>query len=128
MRRSAVLIPLALGACAAPVPASEPYYWKLISIDGVAFAANATLALDPSGTQAFGQGPCNTWTGDVITEPFPVWQIRNVEASERGCDDLAAEAAFFTAMQQMTQEAVGAGHLELLDQGGRAMKFVPVKP
>ena len=90
------------------------------------FAARATLAIDDG--RAFGQGPCNTWSGQVETTPFPEWRIRNVVATEIACADLAAEAQFFAAMADMTHSAVGIGYLDLVDQNGRAMKFVPAAP
>ena len=123
--RHALLLPLFLAACVT-APEDKPYYWKLVSIDGQPFAANATLAID--GTRAFGQGPCNRWTGQIETDPFPEWRIRKVAATMMACDQLAEEQVFFTAMQAMTHQSVGIGHLELADQKGREMKFVPVVP
>jgi heat shock protein HslJ len=130
MKKFALLLPLALMACVeekpAKKPADKPYFWKLVSIDGVDFPATATMAFD--GDRAFGQAPCNAWSGDVIKTPFPEHNIRNVVATEMACEDLAAEQQFFAAMQAMTHEAVGFGHLELVDQKGREMKFVPLNP
>ncbi|MBL9054998.1 MAG: META domain-containing protein [Rhodobacteraceae bacterium] len=125
--RRALILPLLLAACVA-APEEKPYYWRLVSIDGVPFPANATLAIDGDKARAFGQAPCNAWSGEIVSTPFPAWAIRNVVATEMACDDLAAEAAFFAAMAAMTHSAVGIGHLELVDQKGREMKFVPVAP
>lgn len=126
MNKFALLLPLALMACVQEKPAEKPYFWKLVSIDGVAFPANATLAMQDD--RAFGQAPCNSWTGEVIREPFPETNIRNVVATEMACDDLPAEQQFFAAMAAMTHSSVGFGHLELVDQKGREMKFVPLNP
>ena len=131
MNRLIWTLPLILLAgCMGPAPqdkpTDKPYFWQLVSIDGVPFAARATLAFDSDAHKAFGQGPCNAWSGDVVTDPFPVSRIVNVTATEIGCDDLAAEQAFFAAMQDMTHEGVGLGHLELVDQKGRVMAFVPL--
>jgi len=117
-----------LAGCVAPEPepAQKPYFWRLMSIDGVPFAAGATLAIDDG--RAFGQGPCNSWTGKVYATPFPEWRIRDVVATELACDDLPAEARFLAAMDDMTHAAVGIGDLDLVDQKGRAMKFVPLAP
>lgn len=64
----------------------------------------------------------------IETDPFPEWRIRKVAATMMACDQLAEEQVFFTAMQAMTHQSVGIGHLELVDQKGREMKFVPVVP
>ena len=123
--RYALLFPLLLAACVTQ-PKNEPYYWKLVSIDGQPFGVTATLAIE--GDRAFGQAPCNRWTGQVETDPFPEWRIRKVAATMMACDKLAEEQVFFAAMQAMTHQSVGIGHLELVDQKGREMKFVPVVP
>ncbi|MBL4927086.1 META domain-containing protein [Fuscibacter oryzae] len=125
--RHAMLLPLLLAACVTQTE-DQPYYWKLVSIDGQPFAANATLAIDTDKGRAFGQAPCNRWTGQIETDPFPEWRIRKVAATMMACDKLAEEQVFFAAMQAMTHQAVGLGHLELVDQKGREMKFVPVTP
>lgn len=123
--RALLLLPLILAACV-PVEKDAPYYWKLVSIDGQPFPARATLAIQED--HAFGQAPCNSWSGEVQKNPFPEWRIRNVVATEMACEDLPAESAFFAAMAAMTHSAVGLGHLELVDQAGREMKFVPLDP
>lgn len=123
--RAALFLPLLLAACMTQTK-DEPYFWKLVSIDGQPFAATATLAIE--GDRAFGQAPCNRWTGQIETNPFPEWRIRKVAATMMACDKLAEEQEFFAAMQAMTHQAVGLGHLDLLDQNGREMKFVPVMP
>jgi heat shock protein HslJ len=130
MKKFALILPLTLMACVEAKPAEEPvekpYFWKLISIDGVDFPATATMAF--SGDRVSGQAPCNAWSGDVIKTPFPETNIRNVVATMMACDNLAAEQQFFAAMAAMTHESVGFGHLELVDQKGREMKFVPLNP
>lgn len=122
----ALILPLLLAACVAEKPEAKPYIWQLVSIDGQPYPARATLLID--GDKAGGQAPCNQWSGDVVKDPFPVWQIRNVVATEMACDDLAAEADFFAAMAAMTHSSVGIGHLELVDQQGRVMQFTPLNP
>ncbi len=124
--RALFLIPLILAACVQAEEKDDPYYWKLVAIDGKPFEARATLAIEDD--RAFGQAPCNTWSGEVQREPFPEWRIRNVVATEMACDDLAAESAFFAAIAAMTHSSVGLGYLELVDQKGRIMEFVPVAP
>ena len=123
--RALLPLPLILAACIS-AEQDAPYYWKLVSIDGQPFPARATLAIQED--RAFGQAPCNSWSGEVQKEPFPEWRIRNVVATEMACDDLAAESTFFAGMAAMTHSSVGFGHLELVDQKGREMKFVPLEP
>lgn len=124
--RALLLVPLILAACVQAEEKDAPYPWKLVAIDGQPFEARATLAIEED--RAFGQAPCNTWSGEVQREPFPAWRIRNVVATEMACDDLAAESAFFAAMAAMTHSSVGPGHLELVDRKGRVMEFVPLAP
>lgn len=124
--RALLLIPLILAACVQAEEKDDPYYWKLVAIDGQPFAARATLAIEDD--RAFGQAPCNRWSGEVQREPFPEWRIRKVVATKMACDDLAAESAFFAAMAAMTHSSVGLGYLELVDQKGRVMEFVPLAP
>lgn len=124
--RALLLLPLILAACVASEPDAKPYVWKLVAIDGQPFDAEATLIID--GDKAYGRAPCNQWSGRVVTEPFPVWQIRDVVATEMACEDWQAEAKFFEAMAAMTHSGVGIGHLELVDQQGREMQFVPLNP
>ena len=126
--RILMMMPIVLAACVAGKPAEKPYFWKLVSIDGQPFTATATLATADEGTRAFGQAPCNSWSGDIVKDPFPTWAIRNVISTEMACADLPAEQAFFAAMAAMTHQSVGLGHLELVDQSGREMKFVPLSP
>lgn len=124
--RAFLVLPLILAACVPSEPKDKPYVWKLTAIDGQPFTARATLVVD--GDRAYGEAPCNAWSGDIEKEPFPEWRIRNVVATEMACDDLAAEVEFFAAMAAMTHSGVGLGHLELVDQKGREMSFVPLNP
>jgi heat shock protein HslJ len=126
MNKLFLLLPLALMACVPEKPAAKPYFWKLVSIDGVAFPATATMAFD--GDRAYGQAPCNSWSGEVVKTPFPETNIRKVVSTMMACENLEAEQQFFAAMAAMTHEAVGLGHLELVDRKGREMKFVPLNP
>lgn len=128
--RSALVSVVAL-AVAACVPAQDdfkPYFWKLVSINGQPFAASASLAFDKGSTRAFGQAPCNGWSGQVVKEPFPEYAIRDVTATEMACEDLAAEQAFFAGVARATHTAVGIGYLTLTDTKGFTMEFAPVAP
>jgi heat shock protein HslJ len=124
--RALLALSLILAACVQAGPEDKAYVWKLVAIDGRTFVARATLVIE--GDRAHGEAPCNTWSGDIEKEPFPEWRIRNVTATEMACDNLAAEADFFAAMAAMTHSSVGIGYLELVDQHGRKMSFVPLNP
>lgn len=124
--RVLLALPLILAACVQTQPPGRAYVWKLVAIDGQPFPARATLVIDDD--RAFGDAPCNTWSGHIEKEPFPEWRIRDVTATEMACDDLGLEATFFAAMAAMTHSSVGLGHLELVDQTGRNMQFVPLNP
>ena len=126
--RSLLPAVLVLAACLPAEPPFQPYYWKLVSMGGQPFAATATLAYSEDGTTAFGQAPCNSWSGRVIREPFPVDMIRDVTATEMACDDLPAEQAFFAGLARATHSGVGIGYLTLTDQQGFTMEFVPLSP
>lgn len=124
--RLALTCALALAACVpAPQDDFKPYVWKLVSIGGQPFAANATMAFSEDGSIVSGQAPCNQWSGTVIRTPFPEWNIRQVVSTEMACDDLAAETSFFAGLAQTTHQAVGIGYLTLTDQQGFTMEFVP---
>lgn len=128
MRALALLIPLALAACVAPAPGAAPASWRLVAIDGMPFTARATLTIDSAASRAYGNGPCNSWSGDTLVIPAPGWRLRNLTATEMACADLAAEQVFFTALQRMTRLGPGPGRLDLTDQKGRTMTFVPLTP
>lgn len=128
MRPVPLVLCLALAACVAAKDGFKPYDWKLVSIGGQPFAANATMALNAQGDGVFGQAPCNLWSGTVVKTPFPEWKVRNVVATEMACDALAAETAFFEGLAKTTHQVVGIGYLTLTDQQGFTMEFVPAAP
>src|SRR5690606_2738120 len=103
----------------------QPHDWKLVALNRQPFIATATLALDETGTRASGRAPCNSWSGRVVTEPFPTWAIRDVVATEMACPQLAAEQAFFAALARATHMSVGTGHLTLTGDQGLRMDFIP---
>lgn len=119
--------PLVLAACV-DAPPARPHPWKLVSMGGQSFDAPATFQLDAGGSRASGMAPCNSWSGRIVSEPFPLWAIRDVTATEMACPDLAAEQAFFAGLARSTRMAVGADHLTLSDRMGFTMEFVPLRP
>lgn len=125
-RQFALLGAVALLGCAEP--AAKPYYWKLVAIDGAPFTASARIAFPETADgqkRVIGDGPCNSFSGTVVSEPFPTTRIEDVVATERACADMAAEQAFFSALSEMTGEGVGIGYLYFVNDAGRRMDFKP---
>lgn len=108
----------------APVP---PEYiapqWMLVAIDGKPAAARATIEVIEPGRIA-GQGPCNRWFAGQ-TGALPDFRAEAIGATKMACPDMAAEAAFFEALQAMTRaEITGPVTLMLTGPEGRSMEFV----
>lgn len=101
--------------------------WQLASLDGAAFTAPATLKLDASGNLVSGSAPCNTWSGRVVTDPFPAWAIREVTKTEKACSEMAAEKEFFAGLARATHMAVSTESLTLSDLTGYTMEFRPAE-
>lgn len=95
--------------------------WALSELDGAAFAATATLHFPKPGRIA-GDTPCNAYSG-AMTAPYPWFQATGIAATRRVCPDLAAEAAFLSALAAMTQSEVSGDVLILRDDAGREMVF-----
>lgn len=112
---------LALTACAQVLPAPEKSF-RLISIDGRAFAATATISFAVPG-RISGQAPCNSYSG-ALAAPLPGFSTLSIVATEIGCADLAAEQAFFTALSMMTQADVTTNQIRLGNAAGQSMVFV----
>lgn len=120
-----LLLLLALSACSAGQSVSKladrTTEYVLVEIDGVPFAANATLRFPDAG-KISGQAPCNSYFA-TQTVPYPWFGIEGVGATRMACPDLAAEAAYFGALEDMTQALVTNGRLTLSNSNGRRMVF-----
>lgn len=119
MRRLIALF--ALTACVASPPVAEGRY-SLISIDGVAFSARATIDLSTPG-QVSGNAPCNSFSG-VLAAPLPAFDASTITSTEMACDDLPAEGQFFAALTAMTRAEVSDTRIVLSNVAGRSMIFV----
>lgn len=128
MRRALIpVVLLALAGCVSSAPDEPPYWWKLVSIDGKPFTADAQIAFQGEhGDRIIGRAPCNSFSARVVKEPFPTVRFVDITATEMACDDLAAETQFFSALSQMTGEGVGIGYLYLVNDAGRRMDFKPL--
>lgn len=100
--------------------------WALTEIDGTRFPAAATITFPEEGTVT-GRGPCNAYTA-TQSVPLPWIEIRDIAATRMACPDLAAEAAFFKALQEMTLVEVTLDILLLTTPEGREMVFTAQTP
>lgn len=120
-----LLFLLALSACSSGQSVSKladrTAEYVLIEIDGVPFAANATLRFPHAG-EITGQTPCNSYFANR-TVPYPWFGIEGVGATRMACPAQAAEAAYFAALEDMTQADVRGGVLILSNSNGRRMVF-----
>ena len=95
--------------------------FTLQSIDGVTFAARATIDVSEAG-KITGHGPCNRYFANQ-TAPYPWFSTGPIGSTRMACPDLAAEARFFDALSTMTLVEVLGGTLILTDDNGREMLF-----
>jgi heat shock protein HslJ len=132
LRRPAALAAALTGFSLAGLPAAgngtslanAPGAWLLQSLDGQPFAARATLEIGADGRLG-GEAPCNAWFARGTPETgflFPM-----IGATERACDALALEEAFFAALAAMQVAETGEGLLILRGEG-HEMVFVPLAP
>jgi heat shock protein HslJ len=109
----------------------NPVYWKLRSLNGADFQAEAYLSLLANrGVQ--GQGPCNSYTGRLLAD-LPEWALGPVRSTRRACDQLEAEQAYMRALRSMTRAEVTTDALfntQVLTltgpDGGEMVFFLPV--
>jgi heat shock protein HslJ len=95
--------------------------WHLESLDGVGFAARATLEFPAEG-ELRGEGPCNSYSGEQAV-PYPWFSAEGVAATERACPELAQEAAYLAALGEMTLVEVLGDVMILSNDAGREMVF-----
>ncbi|MEM8732228.1 MAG: META domain-containing protein, partial [Pseudomonadota bacterium] len=95
--------------------------WMLESLDGTAFAAEATMLFPQTG-QIAGKAPCNSYTG-AMDAPYPWFETGPLASTRMLCPDQAAEDAFFQALGQMRQVEVLGDTLILSTEDGREMVF-----
>lgn len=123
MRLSPLFAALALAACVSPAMSEaeiEGVEWHLVGLEGQAVEWSASLRID--GDKVAGKAPCNSWFGQNSAS-LPSVAIGSVGATRMACPDLAAERAFFEALQAMQRAEVDQGHLYLIGMEGRIMEF-----
>jgi heat shock protein HslJ len=122
-----LLIPLAfLNTCAGDesiagyVDPSAEYH--LVEIDGEAINLRATITF-PSAGEVVGQAPCNRYFA-TQTVPYPWFSLDGIGATRMACPEMAAETAFFEALEDMTLSEASGDTLILSNSDGRQMVFV----
>lgn len=95
--------------------------WALSEIDGTAFAARATISFPAPGKIA-GDAPCNRYSGNQAA-PYPWFRAERILSTKRACPDLAAEQAFFAALEQVTLAEAQGEVLILSAPEGPVMVF-----
>ena len=105
----ALAAPLALAACAYATAETEVpegnwllpgTSWKVVELDGAPFPATAVATLTEDG-RITGQAPCNAYTADYEGH-WPDISFKPVSRTRMACPELAAETAFFAAMEKVT--------------------------
>lgn len=95
--------------------------WTLLEIDGQAFNASATLTF-PDRDKVTGQAPCNSYSA-TMSVPYPWFEIGPIVSTKKACPDLAAETAFYEALDAMSLSEVAGEVLILSTPEGRQMVF-----
>lgn len=95
--------------------------WRLVSVDGAPFAAQATLVMEASGAIS-GAAPCNRFSA-MQTAPYPWFELGPLRVTRRACPQLAEEALFLDGLSAMTVSEVAGDTLILSDSEGREMVF-----
>lgn len=95
--------------------------WGLESMDGESFDAQASLSFPEPGKIA-GQAPCNSFSA-TQGAPYPWIEIGPVAATRMACPEMAAEQAFFDALDKMSLVEVAGDTMILSNDAGRQMVF-----
>jgi len=88
--------------------------WTLVEMQGAPFTATATMQFPQAGVIT-GMAPCNSYRA-ALTVPYPWFNSGPIAATRRACPDLAAEAAFFKALEAATLAEVRGDILILSDE------------
>ena len=123
MRWALAALALVLAGCADETISgyAAPGPWRLVSIDGEPYPAEATMDLSVPG-RVSGRGPCNGWSA-AQRVPYPWFEIGPVTATRMACPALADEAAFFGALEAMELAEASGDVLVLSTADGREMEF-----
>ncbi len=114
---------LSLTACVTPALSGDEIAgvdWHLVGLEGQEVDWTASLRLD--GDKISGKAPCNRWFG-TNAAALPTIAIEGIGATKMACPDLAAESAYFEALQAMQRAELDQDHLFLIGPEGRIMEF-----
>jgi heat shock protein HslJ len=130
MRLFPLVAALSLAACVTPAMSQaeiEGIDWHLVGLEGQTVSWSASLRFD--GEAVAGKAPCNSW-GARTGASLPEVSIAAIRATRMACPDLAAESAFFAALEAMQRAELDQGHLYLIGPEGRIMEFArdPAEP
>jgi heat shock protein HslJ len=95
--------------------------WVLTELRGEPVAARATMQFPEAGVIA-GQAPCNRYRAALLV-PYPWFDSGPVAATRMACPDLAAEKAFFQALEAATLSEIRDDTLILSDDDTVLMVF-----
>ena len=95
--------------------------WRLVEIDGAATSEIVTLQFPEKG-RISGKAPCNRYFG-AQTVPYPWFKAEAVGSTKMACPNLSAEAAYFSALQDMSLAEVSGDTLILSNDAGRSLVF-----
>lgn len=95
--------------------------WKLASLNGADFTADATLEFGEEGA-FFGKAPCNSYRGNQ-TADYPWFEAGPIAATQMACPDLEAEGAYLSALSSMTIAEVVGDTMILSNETGGEMVF-----
>jgi heat shock protein HslJ len=128
MRLSALSFAI-LAACVSPAMSDgiSGLDWHLVGLEGQEIGWKASLRLE--GNSVSGKAPCNGFAGSN-SATLPALAFGAIRVTRMACPDLAAETAFFDALQAMQRAEVDQGHLFLIGPEGRIMEFAadPAEP
>lgn len=95
--------------------------WKLTSLNGAEFTAEATLEFGEEG-KFFGKAPCNVYNG-TQTADYPWFETGPIAATQMACPELEAETAYLRALDAMTIAEVVGDTMILSNEDGGEMVF-----
>ena len=131
MKKLALLIPFLLSACVIQTGPVEPEedtdttpevaIYQLVELYGRPFLPNANVRFE-SDDRLAGDSPCNLWTSNQVAR-YPGFDVENLIATKRVCDDMSEETAFFSALSTANRQSLSNGVLILTDDRGRRMVF-----
>ena len=95
--------------------------WHLITLQDAPFDARATIRF-PRRNIVEGEGPCNRFRS-TNTTPYPWIELGPIAATRRACPDLAAEGAFFEALEAASVVVIDGDTMTLSDEEQPLMVF-----